>query len=146
MKYVNHMSGKWYCRIRPNAHLRPFLPIKTPENSKKLDAPSVSEAEIQAISIIAKWLYEIHVATEAYEEVVNPSPVIAGSQKRELDEIKRKVLLKKNNEVIHGDDIEQLEDWVMNHWSDADDNPFKSTSAKDLLFLQKISIRRSNSM
>ena len=143
MKYVNHMSGKWYCRIRPKAHLRPFLPIKTLEYSKKLDATSASEAETQAIPIIAKWLYEIQVATEAYEEAVNPSPVIAGSQERELDEIKKKVFLKKDDEVIHEDDIEQLEDWVMNQWSDADDNPFGSTPSKDFLFLQEMSIRRS---
>ena len=143
MKYVNHMSGKWYCRIRPKAHLRPFLPIKTLEYSKKLDATSASEAETQAIPIIAKWLYEIQVATEAYEEAVNPSPVIAGSQERELDEIKKKVFLKKDDEVIHEDDIEQLEDWVMNQWSDADDNPFGSTPSKDFLFLQEMSISRS---
>ena len=137
------MSGKWYSRIKPKAHLRPFLPIKTLEYSKKLDASSASEAETQAIPIIAKWLYEIQVATEAYEEAVNPSPVIAGSQERELDEIKKKVFLKKDDEVIHEDDIEQLKDWVMNQWSDADDNPFGSTPSKDFLFLQEMSIRRS---
>ena len=77
------MSGKWYCRIKPKAHLRPFLPIKTLEYSKKLDATSAGKAETQAIPIIAKWLYEIQLAIEAYEETVNPSPVIAGSQERE---------------------------------------------------------------
>ena len=37
--------------------------------------PLLSEAETQAIPIIAKWLYEIQVATEAYEEAVNHNPL-----------------------------------------------------------------------
>jgi len=59
MKYVNYMNGAWYCRIRPKAHLRPFLPIKTLEYNKKLNATTASEAESLAIPIINKWKYEI---------------------------------------------------------------------------------------
>ena len=141
------MSGKWYCRIRPKAHLRPFLPIKTLEYSKKLDASSASEAETQAIPVIAKWLYEIQVATKAYEETIitpiNPDESTLQRQKRELDEIKNKVFLKKDDEVISEDDIEKLDDWVMSQWSTADGNQFSSEPSFDFNFLREMAIRRS---
>ena len=53
MKYVNYMNGAWYCRIRPKAHLRPFLPIKTLEYNKKLNATTASEAIVRE-SMMAK--------------------------------------------------------------------------------------------
>ena len=98
MKYVIKKDKQWYCRIVPKKQLLLFLPIKTKEYIKKLNATTASDAESSAIPVIAKWQYEIQLAIEAYEEAVNPSPVIAGSQEKQLDEIKKKVFLK--HEVV----------------------------------------------
>ena len=144
MKYVNYMNGAWYCRIRPKAHLRPFLPIKTLEYNKKLNATTASKAESLAIPIINKWQYEIQVATEAYEETISSSTINPKErQDRELDKIKKKVFLKKDNEVISDKEIEELEDWTLSQWSSADGDQFSSEPSKDFLFLQEMAIRRS---
>ena len=66
MKYVIKKDNQWYCRIVPKKELLPFLPIKTKEYIKKLNATTASDAESSAIPIINKWQYEIQVATKAY--------------------------------------------------------------------------------
>ena len=119
MKYVNYMNGAWYCRIRPKAHLRPFLPIKTLEYNKKLNATTASEAEALAIPVIAKWQYEIQVATQAYEETISSPPNETPTEKeeRELEEIMKAVFLKKSwkkGERMSQENINKLNRWWQN--------------------------------
>ena len=91
MKYVIKKDKQWYCRIVPKKELLPFLPIKTKEYIKKLNATTASDAESSAIPIINKWQYEIQVATKAYEETISP-PINLDEpplqrQEKELDKI-----------------------------------------------------------
>jgi len=147
MKYVIKKDKQWYCRIVPKKELLPFLPIKTKEYIKKLNATTASDAQSSAIPIINKWQYEIQVATKAYEETISP-PINLDEpplqrQEKELDKIKKKVFLKKDNEVISDKEIEELEDWTLSQWSSADGDQFSSKPSKDFLFLQEMAIRRS---
>ena len=73
MKYVIKKDNRWYCRIVPKGHLLAFLPIKTKEYIKKLDANTSSEAQTQAIPIINKWLNEINRAAEQFDKANTPT-------------------------------------------------------------------------
>ena len=107
VKYVIKKDKQWYCRIVPKKELLPLLPIKTQEYIKKLNATTASEAEALAIPIIAKWPYEIQEASQAFEETISPPINPKERQERELEEIKKAVFLKKDNEVISDEEIEE---------------------------------------
>ena len=70
MKYVIKKDKQWYCRIAPKKELLPFLPIKTKEYIKKLNATTASDAQSSAIPIINKWQYEIQVATNPQQHIL----------------------------------------------------------------------------
>jgi len=95
------MNGAWYCRIRPKAHLRPFLPIKTLEYNKKLNATTASEAESLAIPVINKWKNEINVATERFNKV--NTPLLSA------EEILR---TKKTASEITDEEYDVVQDWI----------------------------------